>query len=91
MKYLWLDFLLAFLIYQLGIYTYSHTTAEYLLNQEVEVFNEDVKNGEIMKNYHIPKETNPNEISNFIEELNSSAIASDFFKNLPAHIFSIAL
>ena len=69
MKYLWLDFLLAFLIYQLGIYTYSHTTAEYLLNQEVEVFNEDVKNGEIMKNYHIPKETNPNEISNFIEEL----------------------
>ena len=69
MKYLWLDLLLAFLIYQLGIYTYSHITPEYLLNEEVEVFNEDVRNGEVMKNYHIPKETNPNGISNFVEEL----------------------
>ena len=69
MKYFWLDLLLAFLIFQLSTYVYSHTSNEYILNQEVEIFNEDVQNKEIIKNYHIPRETNPNAISNFVEEM----------------------
>ena len=69
MKNLWIDILLAFLIFQLSTYLYNHTSSEFILNQEVEMFNEDIKNQEIVDNYHIPRETNPNAISNFVEEM----------------------
>ena len=69
MKYLWLDLLLAFLIWQLSAYVYGHTSSDFYLNQEIELFNEDVENKEIIKNYHVPRETSSNAISNFVEEM----------------------
>ena len=69
MKNLCIDILLAFLIFQLSTYLYNHTSNEYILNQEVEKFNEDIKNHKTINNYHIPRETNPNAVSNFVEEM----------------------
>ena len=69
MRYLWLDLLIAFMIWQLSTYTYNHTTREYYLSQEVEKFNKDIESQNVLSNYHISKETNPNNISNLVEKM----------------------
>lgn len=69
MKYFWLDVLIAFLIWQLSIYVYENTTPEYFLNTEVEIFNDDVRNQRTLSDYHISKETQPNKISNAVEQV----------------------
>ena len=69
MKYLWLDLLIAFCIWQLGTYIYTHTTDEYYFSKEIEQFNEDIKNENIITSYHLPKENNPNNVSDFVEKM----------------------
>lgn len=69
MKNLLLDLLLAFLIWQIAIYFYENTTPEFFLNQEVEKFNTDVENGNVLKDYHIAKETKNNNVANTFSEI----------------------
>jgi len=71
MKSFWIDVLLAFLIWQLSIYLYENTTPQYFLEQEIKEFNQDIENNQVISDYHISKETNPNNISNFVESISN--------------------
>ena len=69
MRNLWINLLLAFCIYQLLSYVQVHTSKEYYLAQEVVRFNEDVENRNVLDDYHISVEIEPNKTAKFVGKI----------------------
>lgn len=89
MKNLWLDILLVFLIWQGGVYIYENTTPESILYEELKTFNDDIKNERVLKDYHIKKETEQSNLSEFINEAsNLSRKTISIFVDLTMGILS---